>query len=177
MNEIRKLVNKPYLTTIIRILRASKSKRITEEMKDLPFWGLFRKEKYPSLTSSDLKPFIYPFLISENIDKRIDRNSREATVVDKWPLQYVSTTVLAINHGKMQHELFSFFARINWIEKIERRWKLTSLGITKGGVYKNTESGIKYIAWPENILEKENLIDLINNEETIRDRSQKITEK
>lgn len=91
----------------------------------------------------------------KNTEKTLEKNTTEND-------DYISTTVLAINHGLMQHELFSFFAAIKWIEKIDRRWKLTNLGLRKGGIYKTTKGGISYIAWPQDVIEKQNLTDKIN---------------
>ena len=52
--EIKKLIKIPSMTLIIRILTGSSSKRVTEEMKKLPFWSLLNKEKYPGLRASHL---------------------------------------------------------------------------------------------------------------------------
>jgi ssDNA-binding Zn-finger/Zn-ribbon topoisomerase 1 len=76
---------------------------------------------------------------------------------------YISTTLVAFNHGCKQHELFSLFAKIKWIEKINKKWRLTEIGKKSGGIYKTTEEGISYIAWPETILERANLVGKLIN--------------
>ena len=92
--EVSKVINSPSMTVIIRILKASKSKRLTDEMKKLPFWGILSEEKYPSLTSSQLKPFIYPFLLLlyENQEDTITNVFLEKNIRN-WPLVKPDTQI------------------------------------------------------------------------------------
>lgn len=68
IEDISRITGPPSLTTVVRVLRASKSKRIPGGMKKLPFWGFLSNRRYPGLRSTHIKPFIYPFLSGTNYE-------------------------------------------------------------------------------------------------------------
>ena len=66
-------------------------------------------------------------------------------------MKRVSTTVLAKVHGLSAKELFAKFSELGYIERHANRWKLTALGKTMGGEYREAEHHAEYIVWPEHV--------------------------
>lgn len=70
-------------------------------------------------------------------------------------LKFLSTTALSKEVGISSKDLFSKFEKLNWIERKNDDWVLTTIGKNKGAQTKKGQYG-EYIAWPENILKELN---------------------
>jgi len=74
-------------------------------------------------------------------------------------MEYLSTTILAKELDIEVNDLFYNLKSFGWIDRINEKWVLTSLGKQKGGQTRTSEKFGEYIVWPESILkEKWNLI-------------------
>jgi hypothetical protein len=65
--------------------------------------------------------------------------------------KFLSTTALSKEIGLSSKDLFAKFEKLNWIEKNNDDWLLTTIGKSKGAQTKKGQYG-EYIAWPETIL-------------------------
>jgi len=65
-------------------------------------------------------------------------------------IKFFSTTALSKEVGISSKDLFSKFEKLNWIERKNDDWILTTLGKNKGGLVKKGQYG-DYIAWPDTI--------------------------
>lgn len=92
-------------------------------------------------------------LISKSIDIIVDGSPEINNSKNKVPadLKYLSTTALSKEIGIGSKELFSKFEKLNWIERKNEDWILTTIGKEKGAQTKKGQYG-EYIAWPETII-------------------------
>ena len=67
--------------------------------------------------------------------------------------KYLSATALSKELGVSSKELNHKFEKLNWIEKKNDEWVLTSLGKSKGAQMKSGQYG-DYIAYPESIIKE-----------------------
>lgn len=65
--------------------------------------------------------------------------------------KYLSATALSKELGISSKDLSHKIEKLNWIEKKNDEWVLTSLGKSKGAEMKKGQYG-EYIAWPETVL-------------------------
>lgn len=67
--------------------------------------------------------------------------------------KYLSATALSKELGISSKDLNYKIEKLNWIEKKNDEWVLTSLGKSKGAEIKKGQYG-EYIAWPETVLKE-----------------------
>jgi hypothetical protein len=65
--------------------------------------------------------------------------------------KFLSTTALSKGIGISSKDLFTKFEKLNWIERKNDDWVLTTLGKNKGAQTKKGQYG-EYIAWPDTII-------------------------
>lgn len=65
--------------------------------------------------------------------------------------KFISTTALSKELGLSSKDLFAKFEQMNWIEKKNNDWTITTVGKNKGAQTKKGQYG-EYIAWPESIV-------------------------
>ena len=77
----------------------------------------------------------------------------ETIVVNKISSEtkFLSTTALSKEVGLSSKDLFGKFEKLNWIERKNDDWVLTTSGKNKGAQIKKGQYG-EYIAWPETIV-------------------------
>jgi hypothetical protein len=66
-------------------------------------------------------------------------------------MEYISTSSLANELDTKSSDLFDKLKTLGWIERINDKWILTTLGKQKGGKTRNNPKFGEYIVWPENI--------------------------
>ena len=69
--------------------------------------------------------------------------------------KFLSTTALSKEIGISNKDLLSKFEKLNWIEKENEIWVLTTKGKNKGAQIKKWQQ-TEYIAWPETIIKEIN---------------------
>jgi len=79
----------------------------------------------------------------------------ETVVVNKFSTEtkFLSTTALSKEVGLSSKDLFSKFEKMNWIERRNDDWVLTTSGKNKGAQTKKGQYG-EYIAWPDTIVKE-----------------------
>jgi hypothetical protein len=65
--------------------------------------------------------------------------------------KFLSTTALSKEVGLSSKDLFGKFEKLNWIERKNDDWVLTTSGKNKGAQIKKGQYG-EYIAWPDTIV-------------------------
>lgn len=65
--------------------------------------------------------------------------------------KFLSTTALSKEVGVSSKDLFVKFEKLNWIQRRNDNWVLTSLGKNKGAKTKKGQYG-EYISWPDTII-------------------------
>jgi len=65
--------------------------------------------------------------------------------------KFISTTALSKKHELSSKALFSIFAELGWIERVDKDWRLTPDGLIQGSSYRESKQYGKYIVWPEDI--------------------------
>lgn len=88
---------------------------------------------------------------SESPTKRPTAPKGEVLDIIPSDTKLLSTTALSKEVGKQSKDLFSYFDKMNWIERKDDDWVLTKIGKAKGAQTKKGQYG-DYIAWPESII-------------------------
>jgi len=63
----------------------------------------------------------------------------------------ISTSALSKKHQLTTKDLFDQLLNLGYIQKDGDTWKLTNIGLTKGGAYKDSKQFGQYIVWPEDL--------------------------
>lgn len=115
--------------------------------------------------NSDDKPFELTGSIAIRntvVDKITDQSKVQHTTktetvtplkITSFDGKYFSATALSKELGISSKDLSYKFEKLNWIEKKNDEWVLTSLGISKGAQMKKGQYG-EYIAYPETIIKE-----------------------
>jgi hypothetical protein len=86
--------------------------------------------------------------MSTNKSVEVKLQDTIATIINSE--NFLSTTALAKQLGISSKELFFKFEKLQWIERKNEDWILTTLGKKQGGQVKKGQYG-DYIAWPESV--------------------------
>jgi hypothetical protein len=91
-------------------------------------------------------------IFSHSVDDR-KTEPRVESIINNVPSdkKFLSTTALSKEVGISSKELFAKFEKLNWIERRNDDWILTTLGKNKGAQTRKGQYG-EYIAWPDNIM-------------------------
>lgn len=101
-----------------------------------------RKDNYVKKNISFSQPVndIIKEIIVENISSKVSNETK-----------FLSTTALSKEVGISSKDLFAKFQKLNWIERKNDDWILTTIGKDRGAQTKKGQYG-EYIAWPDTII-------------------------
>lgn len=74
----------------------------------------------------------------------------------------LNSTAIASRFELSARKINMLLSELGWIERDSQGWKVTSLGLEKGGMQKeNTKNKIPFVEWPETIFENSALMTVI----------------
>ncbi len=117
--------------------------KLTEFFADKPkFESKYRKDNYEkqNVDFQQTVTEIKPEQKAENSSSKISSDTK-----------FLSTTALSKEVGISSKDLFAKFEKLNWIERRNDDWVLTTSGKNKGAQTKKGQYG-EYIAWPDTII-------------------------
>lgn len=85
------------------------------------------------------------------IDKKTEHKLESSSMSISSDIKFLSTTAVSKELGLSSKDLFAKFEKLNWIERKNDEWVLTTFGKNKGAQTKRGQYG-EYIAWPETIV-------------------------
>ncbi|MET3291832.1 UNVERIFIED_CONTAM: hypothetical protein ABID98_004402 [Brevibacillus sp. OAP136] len=80
--------------------------------------------------------------------------------------KHISTTALSKILDVPTSQIFSYLVKVGWIERNNEVWKLTEIGLEKGGQVRSDTLRGTWIVWPENIIKEIKLTDASDDKET-----------